>query len=646
MMKRILCFWIALGLMLGISAARPAGTARAAGANDNTWMEYDYRELTVGNPTPMEGKFFTSMWGGTTSDLDAQQLLHGYSLVKWDPELGRLRFDRSVVSGSVTLDDAEGNRTYILILQRDLRFSNGELIMAWDYAFGLLLAVNPIISDLGGEPVDGSWLVGYDDYMAKRRRGIEGVRVLGNYVLSLTVKAEALPYFFELSRLSLKPYPISEIAPGHSVSDDGRGAAITPTLEKEELRQSILDPQSGYMSHPKVVSGPYTLADFDGKTATFQRNNHYKGNEEGRKPLLEKLTFTQANQSRMIQDLGEGSLGLVNKVSRQDLIREGVELTKRRSRQYTAASYMRSGLSLIWFNENSPKAQELAVRRAAAYCLDRAAFTEKYVGEYGSPVDGYYGLGQWMYQLVEGSGEYNPPEDGLQTEEERQARLDQIKAVEELSLDGLTRYTLDTGRANEILDEAGWTLDMGGGKYVPGEGEIRYKIIGERLLRLRLTMAVPNSPELIRAIQEIFAPALAEAGIELLVEATDMKTVGDLYSGKGEGIDMVFLGQDFPEVFDPEVFRSDGDSEIAQAENELYELGREMLRTEPEDTAGFLAKWVRLQERISETLPLIPLYSNMYFDFYTCELHDYGIQTQASWAEAILKAYMGYPDKK
>ena len=77
------------------------------------------------------------------------------------------------------------------------------------------------------------------------------------------------------------------------------------------------------MSHPKVVSGPYTLADFDGKTAVFERNSHYKGNEEGRKPLLEKLTFTQADQSRMIQDLGEGSLGLVNKVSRQDLIREG-----------------------------------------------------------------------------------------------------------------------------------------------------------------------------------------------------------------------------------------------------------------------------------------------------------------------------------
>ena len=32
--------------------------------------------LKVGNTTPLRGCFFTSMWGGTTSDLDVQDLLH------------------------------------------------------------------------------------------------------------------------------------------------------------------------------------------------------------------------------------------------------------------------------------------------------------------------------------------------------------------------------------------------------------------------------------------------------------------------------------------------------------------------------------------------------------------------------------------
>ena len=36
-----------------------------------------YENLTVGNPTPMRGEFFTEMWGNATSDIDVRALLHG-----------------------------------------------------------------------------------------------------------------------------------------------------------------------------------------------------------------------------------------------------------------------------------------------------------------------------------------------------------------------------------------------------------------------------------------------------------------------------------------------------------------------------------------------------------------------------------------
>jgi ABC-type transport system substrate-binding protein len=198
--------------------------------------------------------------------------------------------------------------------------------------------------------------------------------------------------------------------------------------------------------------------------------------------------------------------------------------------------------------------------------------------------------------------------------------------------------------ANTVLNEAGWTLDMGGGSYVPGEGDIRYKIVNDRLLRLRLVLAVPDNPELVRAMEKTFVPALAEAGIELMIRTADMKSIQDYYNGLGEGIDMVFLGENFSDVFDPEVFRTEGDSEIARTDRELYEMSLEMLRTEPGDAVEFLSRWVRLQERISETLPLIPLYSNMYFDFYTCELHDYEVARKTSWADAVLTSYMSLPN--
>ena len=65
-----------------------------------------------------------------------------------------------------------------------------------------------------------------------------------------------------------------------------------------------------------------------------------------------------------------------------------------------------------------------------------------------------------------------------------------------------------------------------------------------------------------------------------------------------------------------------------------------MVRTEPTDVVSFMKKWVELQEKISETLPVLPVYSNDYFDFYTRELHQYRITDAVTWGEAIVRSYM------
>ena len=71
-----------------------------------------------------------------------------------------------------------------------------------------------------------------------------------------------------------------------------------------------------------------------------------------------------------------------------------------------------------------------------------------------------------------------------------------------------------------------------------------------------------------------------------------------------------------------------------------YQMAEEMVRTDPMDVLGFEQKWIALQEKITETLPLIPVYSNAYFDFYTRELHDYSILDAISWADAVSRSYI------
>ena len=65
-----------------------------------------------------------------------------------------------------------------------------------------------------------------------------------------------------------------------------------------------------------------------------------------------------------------------------------------------------------------------------------------------------------------------------------------------------------------------------------------------------------------------------------------------------------------------------------------------MRRTEPVDKLGYCTKWLKFQVRFMEQLPLLPIYSNVYFDFYPKVLHEYKIGENISWPEAIVESYM------
>ena len=66
-----------------------------------------------------------------------------------------------------------------------------------------------------------------------------------------------------------------------------------------------------------------------------------------------------------------------------------------------------------------------------------------------------------------------------------------------------------------------------------------------------------------------------------------------------------------------------------------------MRRTAPGDVYEYCRKWTAFQERFSQTLPLLPVYSNVYFDFYTSALQNYEPMKQVSWAQEILYAFYG-----
>lgn len=643
-MKRIVSLWLTLMLLPVFGIAEE--TVELADEAMTYWVEYDYKELTVGNATPMEGKFFTSLWGGTTSDMDVQELLHGYNLVKWDSSLAQIRPNHSVVSGAMAGDDELGNRTYYLALYDDLYFSDGTPITASDYAFSLLLQIDPVINALGGKAAQADWMLGAEEYLRGDSRGLSGLRVIDDQHLRITAKAEALPYFFELSRLSIKPYPIHEIAPGCQVRDDGDGAYLTEKLREDTLRQTILDPDTGYLTHPKTVSGPYTLAGFDGVTAHFVANDYYKGDENSHTPQIWDLYYTKADNKEMIRQLGDGEFGLLNKVTLSETLYQGIKLAETQGHQYTMRNYPRTGLTMLWFALGSHPVQETAVRKAIAYCLDRERFVRTYVGPFGLVMDVFCGLGQWTYGLANGTLTYSMPLSDSPTPAEERAYEETMAAWEEINLDGVEQYGLDVEKAIDILTEAGWTLNEQGGAYDRASGGVRYKQKDGALIGLNLTLGIPDSQDTCEAMETYFLPTLLEAGIQVTLRKMDMESLQRVYLGdQQDEVDLIYLGENFSIIFDPDVFyTAEGEDELTKAHRQLNAMARDMVRTEHSDLTAYMQKWVKLQEEISRSLPLIPMYSNVYFDFYTRELYDYNLSESVTWTEAVIPAYMSEPE--
>ena len=126
-----------------------------------------------------------------------------------------------------------------------------------------------------------------------------------------------------------------------------------------------------------------------------------------------------------------------------------------------------------------------------------------------------------------------------------------------------------------------------------------------------------------------------------------MEELLDQFYHRGERtVDMLYLGTNFDMMFDPAAHFQDGESETpswdyTEAEDEiLYELALSMRQTEPGNLLEYCQKWLAFQQRFAEVEPMIPLYTNVYFDCFPTILHGYYPTGSVTWSEAVLDAYL------
>ncbi len=658
-MKKILAWILAIMLLVlflpaGFAEEMETGPETEEQTEPKDPIQYDYNELTVAVTTPLTGTFFTKMWGNNGSDLDIRNLLHGYNLIEWNNEQDMFVIDESVVSGTTVARDENQDLTFILSLYNDLKYNDGTPINAWDYAFSTLLSIAPEMQEIGASVKKPEYIAGYEEYISGAADTLSGLRVLNDNMLAITIKASYLPFFYELGLLDCNPYPISVIAPGVRVADDGKGIYLTNENPEDQevrftadlLRNTILDESSGYLAHPFVSSGPYMLKSFEGGTAVMEINPNYKGNSKGQKPMIPRITVVSIGPDEQVPALADGSITLLNRTSSVQTIANALTEVNN-DPILTSTNYLRSGMSFIGFNTERKPLDELAVRQAIAYLADRQSLISEAVGSYGLRTDSFFGFGQWMYQVLNGNiGPLEEPADDADEKTKREYE-EAMEAWGKLSLEEIRVYETDPDAAAKLLNDAGWNLNENGEAFDPAKDTLRWKKTEDGLVPLKLTLAYAEGNAAEKALEGTLVQNLAAGGIELSVSKIKAEELFNQYYRFIEPTyDMLFLATNFDVLYDPSEYFIETEEgthvwkSFQFADEELWEKAVDMRRTEPGDLLSYCTKWLDFQKAFAEKLPALPVYSNVYVDFYPLVLHGYEISSNISWPQAIMVSYL------
>ena len=574
-------------------------------------------QMVIGSITQVINEFYDTGFSTSETNYNMYDLIHGgYDTVVFSKE-GEFQYNDTVVASHEETENEDGTKTYTVTINDGLVWSDGTPITAKDYVFAILLENSDEMAGVDGYPCNGGYsYVGYDEWLDGSADAFAGVHLVDDMTYSLTVKAEELPYHYDITYASLRPRPLHVIAPECDVEDTENGATITGDFTTELLQETINNVETGYRYNPKVTCGPYLFDNFDeaSQQATLKANPEFVGDYRGVKPSIETLVIKTVSSDTMMNELESGSVDLLYSCSGGDTINAGLDLVEEGKAADT--TYMRNGYGQLQFDCSVFPTDSQNVRQAIAYCLDRNEFARQYTGGYGSVVHSFYGLAQWEYQ-------------------------DSVEWINE----NLNTYEMNVEEAKKLLEEDGWNLNADGTPY-SGTGT-RYKEVDGELKPLVITWCNSEGNPVSELLATMLPETMAEAGMELQATTTDFATLqnGILHAGDTM-YNMYNLATGFATANSPWYYFSSDEAWMGNyntnwiADEELNDAVMPLKSIPYEDSEAWLEAWQNFIKVWNEKLPNVPLYSDEYYDFYSTRVQGWENTATWGWQNAVLDAWV------
>lgn len=325
--------------------------------------------------------FFVNGWDENVTNVIFARLIDWDSQGKLVPGLAE--------SWTVSPD----GKTYTIKLRPNLKYSDGSALTAEDVAFTLTVLYDPKYD--GDTDITLAHIAGGDDYKQGKADSVSGLKVIDPLTLQVTTTQ-----------------------PGATTLQKIGGPVLSKAYYGKDYQRGNLDTLRTLHGKP-LGNGPYVYDKYiPGQEIRFHANtNYYRGT-----PPTPRFIYRVTNPSTNFQLFQTGDTDYDAFTSRPDDIEQLKLLGFANINLYGSSDY-----SKIEFNLHRPVLQDVKVRQALIYGLDRQKLIDVVYQGYGTVAIEPIAPISWAYNT-----------------------------------DGVNPYKFDPAQASKLLDEAGWKTGTDG----------------------------------------------------------------------------------------------------------------------------------------------------------------------------------------